>query len=85
MKHRYSFRARPRSEPQFVAHSGRPGARRGAGRRQRRGSAAIWLASKGLAGNGKAVDVSVVALERAAIHAAAAGDAIAARISWWGP
>ena len=83
MKHRYSFLARPRSEPQFVAHSGRPGARRGAGHRQRREALPSGWPPRGW--RVTAVDVSVVALERAAIHAAAAGDAIAARISWCGP
>jgi SAM-dependent methyltransferase len=44
------------------------------------GADAIWLASRGWTVT--AVDVSAVALERAAVHAAARGDEIAGRISW---
>ena len=44
------------------------------------GADAIWLASRGWTVT--AVDVSAVALERAAAHAAAQGDEIAGRISW---
>jgi len=44
------------------------------------GADAIWLASRGWAVT--AVDVSAVALERAAAHAAAQGDEIAGRIRW---
>ena len=44
------------------------------------GADAIWLASRGWAVT--AVDVSAVALERAAAHAAAQGDEFAGRISW---
>ena len=44
------------------------------------GADAIWLASQGWTVT--AVDISVVALDRAAAHAAARGDDIARRISW---
>ena len=44
------------------------------------GADAIWLAARGWKVTG--VDISPVGLERAAVHAAAAGDAIAARIEW---
>ncbi len=44
------------------------------------GADAIWLASRGWTVT--AVDVSTVALERAAGHAAALGSGIAERISW---
>jgi SAM-dependent methyltransferase len=44
------------------------------------GADAIWLASRGWTVT--AVDVSAVALERAAAHAAAQGDEIAGRIAW---
>jgi len=44
------------------------------------GADAIWLASRGWTVT--AVDVSAVALERAAAHAAAQGDEIAGRIRW---
>jgi SAM-dependent methyltransferase len=44
------------------------------------GADAIWLARHGWTVT--AVDVSAVALERAAAHAAAQGDGIAGRISW---
>jgi SAM-dependent methyltransferase len=44
------------------------------------GADAIWLASRGWTVT--AVDVSAVALERAAQHAAARGDQITGRISW---
>jgi 2-polyprenyl-3-methyl-5-hydroxy-6-metoxy-1,4-benzoquinol methylase len=44
------------------------------------GADAIWLASRGWAVT--ALDVSAVALERAAAHAAARGDEIAGRIAW---
>ncbi len=44
------------------------------------GADAIWLARQGWTVT--AVDVSAVALERAAGHAAAAGDEIARRITW---
>lgn len=44
------------------------------------GADAIWLASRGWTVT--AVDISAVALERAAGHAAARGDEIARRISW---
>ena len=44
------------------------------------GGDAIWLASHGW--QVTAVDISVVALERAARHADAAGEEVAARISW---
>src|SRR5947209_4189756 len=44
------------------------------------GADAIWLAARGWMVTG--VDISPVGLERAAAHAAAAGDAIAARIEW---
>ena len=44
------------------------------------GADAIWLASRGWTVT--AVDVSAVALERAAAHAAAQGDEFAGRISW---
>jgi SAM-dependent methyltransferase len=44
------------------------------------GADAIWLAERGWTVTG--VDVSPVALARAAAHAAAAGPAIAARIEW---
>lgn len=44
------------------------------------GADAIWLASRGWTVT--AVDVSAVALDRAAAHAAAQGDEIAGRIAW---
>jgi 2-polyprenyl-3-methyl-5-hydroxy-6-metoxy-1,4-benzoquinol methylase len=44
------------------------------------GADAIWLAARGWIVT--AVDVSAVALERAAAHAAAQGDEIAGRIAW---
>jgi SAM-dependent methyltransferase len=44
------------------------------------GADAIWLATKGW--QVTAVDISAVALERAAGHAAKAGDDVAARITW---
>jgi SAM-dependent methyltransferase len=44
------------------------------------GADAIWLARRGWTVTG--VDISAVALERAAGHAAACGDGIARRISW---
>jgi SAM-dependent methyltransferase len=44
------------------------------------GADAIWLAARGWTVT--AVDISVVALDRAAAHAAARGDGIARRISW---
>jgi SAM-dependent methyltransferase len=44
------------------------------------GADAIWLAARGWTVT--AVDVSAVALERAAAHAAARGEEIAGRISW---
>ena len=44
------------------------------------GADAIWLAGRGWAVTG--ADVSTVALERAAAHAAAAGAPVAARITW---
>ncbi len=44
------------------------------------GADAIWLASQGWHVTG--VDVSVVALDRAASQAAAAGEQVAARITW---
>jgi SAM-dependent methyltransferase len=44
------------------------------------GADAIWLASQGWTVT--AVDISVVALDRAAAHAAARGEEIARRISW---
>jgi 2-polyprenyl-3-methyl-5-hydroxy-6-metoxy-1,4-benzoquinol methylase len=44
------------------------------------GADAIWLAAKGWQVTG--VDISAVALERAAGHAAKAGDEVAARITW---
>jgi SAM-dependent methyltransferase len=44
------------------------------------GADAIWLATQGWQVTG--VDISAVALERAAGHAAKAGDEIAARITW---
>jgi 2-polyprenyl-3-methyl-5-hydroxy-6-metoxy-1,4-benzoquinol methylase len=44
------------------------------------GADAIWLASHGW--HVTAVDISVVALERAARHAGSAGAEVAARISW---
>jgi SAM-dependent methyltransferase len=44
------------------------------------GADAIWLASRGWTVT--AVDVSAVALERAAAQAAAAGDEIASRVTW---
>jgi SAM-dependent methyltransferase len=44
------------------------------------GADAIWLASQGWTVT--AVDISAVALDRAAAHAAARGDDIARRISW---
>jgi SAM-dependent methyltransferase len=44
------------------------------------GADAIWLATKGW--QVTAVDISAVALERAARHAAKAGDEVAARITW---
>jgi SAM-dependent methyltransferase len=54
------------------------------------GADAIWLAGRGRAVTG--VDVSAVALERAAAHATARGREIAGRITWrqadllsWGP
>lgn len=44
------------------------------------GADAIWLAARGWAVT--AVDISGVALERAAQHAAAAGPEVAARVTW---
>jgi len=44
------------------------------------GADAIWLATKGW--QVTAVDISAVALKRAAGHAAKAGDEVAARITW---
>jgi SAM-dependent methyltransferase len=44
------------------------------------GADAIWLASQGWTVT--AVDISVVALDRAAAHAAARGDEVARRVSW---
>jgi 2-polyprenyl-3-methyl-5-hydroxy-6-metoxy-1,4-benzoquinol methylase len=44
------------------------------------GADAIWLAARGWRVD--ALDISSVALERAAAHAAAAGDGVAERITW---
>jgi SAM-dependent methyltransferase len=44
------------------------------------GADAIWLAARGWTVT--AVDISAVALERAAAHAAASGDEVAGRITW---
>ena len=66
----------------LVAEVGGPAActGNGAGRRRGEGADAIWLAERGW--QVTAVDVSGVALGRAAEHAAKAGDEVAARIRW---
>jgi SAM-dependent methyltransferase len=69
-----------RPNPQLVAQAAglTPGDALDAGSGE--GADAIWLASQGWTVT--AADLSEVALERAAEHAAALGDAIAGRITW---
>jgi SAM-dependent methyltransferase len=69
---------RPNSQLVAQAADLRPGEALDAGSGE--GADAIWLASRGWTVT--AVDLSVVALQRAAEHAAAQGDEIAGRISW---
>jgi SAM-dependent methyltransferase len=66
--------------PQLVAHTAglTPGDALDVGCGE--GADAIWLAAGGWTVT--AVDISVVALDRAAAHAAARGDEVARRISW---
>ena len=66
--------------PQLLAYGSRltPGSALDVGCGE--GADAIWLAARGWIVTG--VDISPVGLERAAAHAAAASEAIAARIEW---
>jgi len=67
--------------PTFTHRRGlRPGPWRGTGRGSGEGADAIWLAQRGWSVT--AADLSTVALQRGAAHAAQAGAAIAERISW---